>query len=129
VFTDWNGGPGGASAAAAYRERLQQGVREEQERAKAWSGPRLRVTPESRGLPDTPSFNDLWNNRIGIGAKTSMLRGGNTMSNTNNSNTTTNIASMNVSVPPGADPSAYADGIARRLADYDNIQNANTGLV
>jgi hypothetical protein len=51
------------------------------------------------------------------------------MNNTNNSNTTTNIASMNVSVPPGADPSAYADGISRRLADYDNIQNANTGLV
>ncbi|MGY2804230.1 hypothetical protein ACVIHF_000960 [Bradyrhizobium sp. USDA 4506] len=34
-----------------------------------------------------------------------------------------------MTVPRGADPSAYGDGIMRRLSDYNNVQNSNTGMV
>lgn len=120
VFNDWNGGPGGYRAAAAYRERLQQGVAGEVGSRGVPSAP---MTP---GITGAQRTFENWQN-LGLG-KGAALRDGDT--NTTNSNTNTmNIGSMNVSVPPGSDPSAYADGITRRLGDYNNVAHANTGLV
>lgn len=69
-----------------------------------------------------------WRN-LGLGSRGALMRGGDSSTTNNNNTSSTNIHSMNVTVPHGADPSAYADGISRRLADYNNIQHSNTGLV
>lgn len=123
IFNDWNGGgrlgAGDYRNAAAYREYLMRGVAAE--RAGAGAGA-VRGTP---GLTGAGRTFDNWRS-LGFG-RGAALRGGDTTNN-NNSSTTT-IGSMHVTVPPGADPSAYADGISRRLGDYNNVANANTGLV
>jgi hypothetical protein len=135
-FTDWAGGPGGRGAARAYRDRLQSGVANEQQQPAAANsnepGPNRRIiidggsTEPQNGAQRT--FEN-WRN-LGLGAGGAVGRGGVGPQSYDNSNTsTTNIHSMNVTVPPGADASAYADGIQRRLGDYNNVQNANTGLV
>ncbi len=122
IFNDWNGGgrlgAGDHRNAAAYREYLMRGVAAEQA-ARAGA----RATP---GLTGAQKTYEMWRD-LGLGKGAATRSGGNT---TNNSNTSTmNINSMNVTVPPGADPSAYADGIARHLGDWNNVGNANTGLV
>lgn len=62
-----------------------------------------------------------------FGARASMLRDGAVTNN--NRTSSTHIGSMNVSVPEGADPDAYARGIKQRLDHYDNVQGANQGLL
>jgi hypothetical protein len=49
-------------------------------------------------------------------------------STTNNSSSSTHIGNMHVTVPPGADPVGYANGIRQELQRYDNVMNAQTGL-
>jgi hypothetical protein len=128
VFNDWNGGErfgaGDYRDAAAYRERMQAG-------AAGGGGGSISIKTGTGGTL-TPGLTgaqrtfENWQN-LGIGKGGPL--GGDTNNNNNSNTSTTNIHSMNVTVPQGADPSAYADGISRRLSDYDNVQNANTGLV
>ena len=61
------------------------------------------------------------------GARGRLLREGNSTVNTNTSST--HIGEMNVTVPPGGDPAAYGAGIQQHLERFNNIQNANTGMV
>lgn len=50
-------------------------------------------------------------------------------STTNNRTNQTNIDNLNVTVPPGADPAAYASGISQELQRYEtDVMNANTGI-
>jgi hypothetical protein len=136
------------------RPGTQESFRGERANYDAWlaaQAPRSQSEPARAGMPSSlpstggktfqlwkdlgldkksaPTFDELWNNRIGIGSKGALIRGGDSSSTTNSNTSMTNIHSMNVTVPRGADPSAYADGIQRRLSDYNNVQNANTGLV
>lgn len=62
-----------------------------------------------------------------FGAGAAMVRDGSVTNN--NRTSSTHIGSMNVSVPQGADPDAYARGIRQRLDHYDNVQGANQGLL
>lgn len=62
-----------------------------------------------------------------FGAGAAMQRGAPVTNN--NRTSSTNIQSMNVTVPQGSDPDAYARGISQRLAHYNNVQGANQGLV
>lgn len=62
-----------------------------------------------------------------FGAGAAMVRNGSITNNTRTSST--HIGNMSVSVPPGADPDAYAKGIRQRLDHYDNVQGANQGLL
>jgi hypothetical protein len=102
-------------------------------RAKAWDNWHKAVQDsEARGAgaPMTPGISGAqrtFENWRGLGlGKGAAMRGGDTNS-TSNSNTMS-IGSMHVTVPPGSDPSAYADGITRRLGDYNNVASSNTGL-
>jgi hypothetical protein len=52
--------------------------------------------------------------------------GGNTHNNTKSSQT--NIGSMHVTVPSGADPGGYADGIREHLQRNDPVLNSMTGM-
>ena len=61
------------------------------------------------------------------GSRATMLREGAVTNN--NRNSSTNIGNMNVTVPPGADPAGYANGIRQELQRYDNVMNANQGLL
>lgn len=108
--------------------------RAEPGRAKAWDSWHKNVTESeaarsaARGTPGLTGAGRTFDNWRSLGfGRGAALRGGDTTNN-NNSSTTT-IGNMHVTVPPGADPSAYADGISRRLGDYNNVANANTGLV
>lgn len=124
IFNDWNGGgrlgAGDYRNAAAYREYLMRGVAAEQARGAV---PSARGTP---GLTGAQRTFEMWQG-LGLG-RGAAVRGGDSTTNNTNTSTTT-IGSMNVTVPPGADPSVYADGISRRLGDFNNVANANTGLV
>ena len=138
IYTDWGGGPGGHAGAAAYRERLMNGVT--MERA-------LQRIPPSESPSTAPSlpswlpgaaaanagggggsFNDIWNNRaLGVGARGALWRGGDSTTN-NTTTSSTHIGEMNVSVPPGADPAAYAAGIRQHLQRNDPVQQSLTGM-
>lgn len=128
IFNDWNGGgrlgAGDYRNAAAYRERLQAGVAAEQaarnteSRFPTWlPGAQVRMAPGQQ----------LWNSRGFGGASSALLRGGDT-STTNTNTSSTHIGEMNVTVPPGADPVAYGNGIRQELQRFDNVQQSNTGL-
>lgn len=76
------------------------------------------------------TFDSLWNSRIGNlgGAGAALRSGGGTVNNNSRSNQT-HIDNMHVTVPPGADPAGYARGISQELKRYDNVMNANEGLL
>lgn len=131
VFPDWAGGPGGPQAAAAYRERLQAGVAAESANKKAaiTVHPVLPSSDSPSIAADTPagrSFNN-WRN-LNVGSRGALLRDSSSTTNNNTSSSSTNIGNMNVTVPPGADPTAYASGIRQELERFDNVQQSNTGL-
>jgi hypothetical protein len=92
------------------------------------AGPdRLRVdksTPFGRDLGAGRTF-DLWRDlgRYGLGARSDASGAVNT------NTSSTHIGEMNVSVPPGASPADYASGIRQELDRFDNVQNANMGMV
>ena len=126
VFPDWNGGPGGFRAAAAYREKLMAGVASEsfsQDNKKSAIAVHPVLPPSSSAAGR--SFEN-WRN-LGLGSRGALMRGGDSTTNNSNSSST-HINNMNVSVPPGADPAAYASGISQELQHFDNVQNSNTGL-
>jgi hypothetical protein len=127
VFPDWNGGPGGFRAAAAYRERLMAGVAAEASISQDNKKSAINVHPilPSASSSAGRSFEN-WRN-LGLGSRGALMRGGDSTTNNSNSSST-HIGSMNVSVPPGADPAGYAAGIRQELQHFDNVQNSNTGL-
>jgi hypothetical protein len=95
--------------------------------------PRSRVIitkPEDIGGGQTGNQRSFenWRN-LGLGAKGAAIGGGDRSSIDNSQSSSTHIQSLNVTTPPGASASAYADGIQRRLGDYNNVQNSNTGMV
>lgn len=108
--------------------------RAEPGRAKAWDnwykgvrdteGSRSNAAPATPGITGAQRTFENWRG-LGLG-KGAAMRGGDTNSTTNSN--TMSIGSMHVTVPPGSDPSAYADGITRRLGDYNNVASSNTGL-
>ena len=53
----------------------------------------------------------------------------NSTSINNSRSSQTSIGNMNVTVPPGSDPAAYGAGIQQELQRYDNVMNANQGLL
>lgn len=85
---------------------------------------------ERRAAPATPnpstqrSFEN-WRN-LGLGARGAALGPQSSIRNSNSNST--HIESMNVSSAAGAGHSGSGD-IQRRLGDYDNVQNSNTGMV
>ena len=89
------------------------------------------ATPQPIGRPSDIFWNG-WTNRMPQfalgGSRAAMLREGGAVMN-NNRNSSTNIGNMNVTVPPGADPAGYANGIRQELQRYDNVMNANQGLL
>lgn len=125
-FLDWNGGPGGHRAAARYRHMIMEGVARERSERSASGSISLGRTPSAHpsdilldGGATPPPFS--------FGAGAAMQRGAPVTNN--NRTSSTNIQSMNVTVPQGSDPDAYARGIIQRLAHYNNVQSANQGLV
>jgi len=75
--------------------------------------------------PSTQRSFDNWRN-LGLGARGATLGPQSSISNSRSSST--RIESMNVSPAAGSDHSGSGD-IQRRLGDYDNVQNSNTGMV
>lgn len=124
-YTDWEGGPGGRSAASAYRQRLQQGVAASMSK----SGNLPGALPQSAS--PSASFNDRWGTFApitGMGSSRDALQGGSQTSNSTTNSSQTHIGEMNVTVPHGADPEAYSAGIKQSLQRYDNVQQSVTGL-
>lgn len=92
------------------------------------SRPRVGITlPGSDGLNGTQRSFENWRS-LGLGARGAAM-GGPQSSISNSNSSATHIGNLNVTTPPGASASAYADGIQRRLGDYNNVQNSNTGMV
>lgn len=134
VFNDWNGGgrfsAGDYRNAAAYRERLQAGVAAEGGGATPLRRVIIQKNDADFGSSSTGNQRSFDNWRsLGLGARGAAIRGGEQSSISNSNSSTTNIANMHVTVPPGADPSAYGDGITRRLGEYNNVLSSNTGMV
>lgn len=75
----------------------------------------------TRGI-NGPSAN-LLNNYYGA---RNAITGGDTT--TNNTTSSTHIGSMNVTVPPGADPAAYGQGIRQELMRTDPVFQSTTGM-
>lgn len=140
-FTDWAGGPGGRAAARAYRERVQAGVAAEAAANAAAANPsgdapsaRPRVIIPTDGgfgsgaqTGNQRSFEN-WQS-LGLGARGAITRGGDQSSIDNSQTSSTHVENLHVTAPPGGDPGATADGIMRRLSDYNNVEHANTGMV
>lgn len=75
--------------------------------------------------PSTQRSFENWRN-LGLGARGAALGPQSSIRNSNSNST--HIESMNVSSAAGAGHSGSGD-IQRRLGDYDNVQNSNTGMV
>lgn len=98
-------------------------------------GSKVATTGASRPAPPSaPHPSDIfWNGwdhsiaNLNLGASAALASNPVSTTNTNNSSQT-HIGSMNVTVPPGADPVGYANGIRQELQRYDNVMQAQTGL-
>lgn len=122
-FTDWAGGPGRA-AATSYRKMIEDGL--EREKRAREAGPQSPLTTQPRQAPSNDTFRN-WNN-LDVGAR-GALTNPVSSSVTNSRTHTTNIENMNVAPPPGASPAEYGGGIRQELNRYDNVMNANQGLL
>ncbi len=123
-FPDWEGGPGGRRASAAYRAMIEEGLAREAN-AKA-AGPPSVLTGQPMASAANRTF-DSWN-ALGLGARGALMRG-NVSTTTNSNNRTATFGDINVTVPPGADPTGYASGIQQELQRYSPVMNANQGLI
>ncbi|MGB3865059.1 MAG: phage tail tip lysozyme [Xanthobacteraceae bacterium] len=87
--------------------------------------------------PEARSFDDLWNDRADplleasrlsqLGARAAVNNRTSTTTTTNNRSAT--FGDINVTVPPGANPAEYANGIRQELQRYSPVMNANEGLL
>jgi hypothetical protein len=122
-FNDW-GYPG----SRAFRAWIQHNYLAASAHPGASPGTTLRLSDEAANHPSDILLNGGLKARpFTFGAGAAMVRNGSITNN--NRSSATHIGSMNVSVPPGADPDAYARGIRQRLDHYDNVQGANQGLL
>lgn len=101
----------------------------------------MTATPESMAAGtrtltrnfEAPRIDNSWSryhNAMGaltIGARAAASAAA-PMSTVNNSTASTHIGNMHVTVPAGADPVGYANGIRQELQRYNNVMNAQTGL-
>lgn len=120
-FNDWGGGPGGHRGAESYRKMIEEGLARERDAKRREPPSPLTTMPYGGGAAQ--SF-ERWR-ALGLGAQGAIVGG--TSHNTRSS--TTNIDALNVTVPPGADPAAYAAGIQGELSRYDDtVMHANSGM-